>query len=64
MTGILFILTPLLQIVQGNDGQATGLRLLHLIAGGGREDLMEIVNRALEVVEMGAQVHLSPERVG
>jgi len=35
-----------------------------VIAGGGREDLMEIVNRALEVVEMGAQVHLSPERVG
>lgn len=31
--GILFILTPFLQIVQGNDAQATGIRLLPLIAG-------------------------------
>ena len=31
MTGVLFILTPYLQIVQGNDAQATGIRLLPLI---------------------------------
>jgi DHA2 family multidrug resistance protein-like MFS transporter len=32
MTGVLFILTPYLQIVQGNDAQGTGLRLLPMIA--------------------------------
>jgi hypothetical protein len=32
MTGVLFVLTPFLQIVQGSDAQATGLRLLPLIA--------------------------------
>jgi DHA2 family multidrug resistance protein-like MFS transporter len=32
MTGVLFILSPYLQIVQGNDAQGTGLRLLPLIA--------------------------------
>jgi DHA2 family multidrug resistance protein-like MFS transporter len=31
MTGLLFILAPYLQIVQGNDAQATGIRLLPLI---------------------------------
>jgi len=34
------------------------------VRSGGREDLMEMINRALEVVETGAQVHLSPGRVG
>lgn len=33
MTGGLFLLTPFLQVVQGNDAQATGIRLLPLIAG-------------------------------
>lgn len=33
LLGVLFALTPFLQIVQGNDAQATGLRLLPLIAG-------------------------------
>lgn len=32
MLGVLFILTPYLQIVQGNDAQATGIRLLPMIA--------------------------------
>ena len=32
MTGVLFVLTPYLQIVQGNDAQGTGLRLLPMIA--------------------------------
>jgi EmrB/QacA subfamily drug resistance transporter len=32
MTGVLFILSPYLQIVQGNDAQGTGIRLLPLIA--------------------------------
>lgn len=31
--GVLFVLTPFLQIVQGNDAQATGIRLLPLIGG-------------------------------
>jgi EmrB/QacA subfamily drug resistance transporter len=31
--GVMFILTPFLQIVQGNDAQATGIRLLPLMAG-------------------------------
>jgi DHA2 family multidrug resistance protein-like MFS transporter len=31
MTGVLFVLTPYLQIVEGNDAQATGVRLLPLI---------------------------------
>jgi EmrB/QacA subfamily drug resistance transporter len=33
MTGALFLLTPFLQVVQGNDAQATGIRLLPLIGG-------------------------------
>ena len=32
MTGVLFVLAPYLQIVQGNDAQGTGLRLLPMIA--------------------------------
>jgi MFS transporter, DHA2 family, multidrug resistance protein len=32
LTGVLFILTPFLQSVQGNDAQGTGLRLLPMIA--------------------------------
>jgi EmrB/QacA subfamily drug resistance transporter len=32
MTGVLFVLSPYLQIVQGNDAQGTGVRLLPLIA--------------------------------
>jgi len=32
MTGVLFILSPYLQVVQGNDAQGTGIRLLPLIA--------------------------------
>jgi predicted MFS family arabinose efflux permease len=32
MTGVLFILSPYLQVVQGNDAQGTGLRLIPLIA--------------------------------
>jgi EmrB/QacA subfamily drug resistance transporter len=31
MTGVMFVLTPYLQVVQGNDPQGTGLRLLPLI---------------------------------
>ncbi len=31
MTGVMFVLTPYLQIVQGNDAQGTGLRLLPMI---------------------------------
>jgi len=31
MTGVLFVLTPYLQSVQGNDAQGTGLRLLPMI---------------------------------
>jgi MFS transporter, DHA2 family, multidrug resistance protein len=31
MTGVLFVLTPYLQIVQGADAQVTGLRLLPMI---------------------------------
>jgi predicted MFS family arabinose efflux permease len=31
MTGVLFVLTPYLQVVQGADAQATGLRLLPMI---------------------------------
>ena len=33
LLGVLFVLTPFLQIVQGNDAQATGIRLLPLIGG-------------------------------
>jgi MFS family permease len=33
MFGVLFALTPYLQLVQGNDVQATGIRLLPVIAG-------------------------------
>jgi MFS transporter, DHA2 family, multidrug resistance protein len=32
MTGVLFVLSPYLQVVQGNDAQGTGIRLLPLIA--------------------------------
>jgi len=32
LTGALFILTPYLQVVQGNDAQGTGIRLLPMIA--------------------------------
>jgi Na+/melibiose symporter-like transporter len=32
MTGVMFVLSPYLQIVQGNDAQGTGVRLLPLIA--------------------------------
>jgi EmrB/QacA subfamily drug resistance transporter len=32
MTGVLFVLSPYLQVVQGNDAQGTGVRLLPLIA--------------------------------
>jgi EmrB/QacA subfamily drug resistance transporter len=32
MMGVLFVFAPFLQIVQGNDAQATGIRLLPLIA--------------------------------
>jgi len=32
MTGVLFILSPFLQVVQGNDAQGTGIRLIPLIA--------------------------------
>jgi DHA2 family multidrug resistance protein-like MFS transporter len=32
MTGVMFVLSPYLQVVQGNDAQGTGLRLLPLIA--------------------------------
>ena len=31
MTGVLFVLSPYLQVVQGNDAQGTGVRLLPLI---------------------------------
>ena len=31
MTGVMFVVSPLLQVVQGNDAQATGLRLLPLV---------------------------------
>jgi EmrB/QacA subfamily drug resistance transporter len=31
MTGVMFVLTPYLQVVQGNDAQGTGLRLLPMI---------------------------------
>ena len=31
MTGVLFILSPFLQVVQGNDAQGTGVRLLPMI---------------------------------
>jgi EmrB/QacA subfamily drug resistance transporter len=33
LMGVLFVFTPFLQIVQGNDAQATGIRLLPLIGG-------------------------------
>jgi len=33
LMGVLFVLTPFLQVVQGNDAQATGVRLLPLIGG-------------------------------
>jgi DHA2 family multidrug resistance protein-like MFS transporter len=33
LMGVLFVFTPFLQIVQGNDAQATGVRLLPLIGG-------------------------------
>ncbi len=33
LIGVLFVFTPFLQIVQGNDAQATGVRLLPLIGG-------------------------------
>ena len=32
LTGLMFILTPYLQVVQGNDAQGTGIRLLPMIA--------------------------------
>jgi len=31
MTGVMFLISPFLQVVQGNDAQATGLRLLPLV---------------------------------
>ena len=31
MTGVLFVVSPFLQVVQGNDAQSTGLRLLPLV---------------------------------
>jgi len=31
MTGVMFIISPFLQVVQGNDAQSTGLRLLPLV---------------------------------
>ena len=33
LMGVLFVFTPFLQVVQGNDAQATGVRLLPLIGG-------------------------------
>ena len=40
MTGVLFILTPYLQIVQGNDAQGTGLRLLPMIAAAASSEML------------------------
>ena len=31
MTGVMFVISPFLQVVQGNDAQATGVRLLPLV---------------------------------
>lgn len=31
MTGVMFVISPFLQVVQGNDAQSTGLRLLPLV---------------------------------
>jgi len=31
MTGVMFIISPFLQVIQGNDAQSTGLRLLPLV---------------------------------
>jgi Na+/melibiose symporter-like transporter len=33
LMGVLFVFTPFLQVVQANDAQATGVRLLPLIGG-------------------------------
>jgi MFS transporter, DHA2 family, multidrug resistance protein len=33
LTGVMFVVTPYLQVVQGADAQATGIRLLPMIAG-------------------------------
>ena len=32
MTGVMFVISPFLQVVQGNDAQSTGVRLLPLVA--------------------------------
>ncbi|HEX9099850.1 MAG TPA: DHA2 family efflux MFS transporter permease subunit [Candidatus Dormibacteraeota bacterium] len=60
MTGVLFILSPFLQIVQGNDAQGTGIRLIPLIAAM----MVGAISTDLFVKRLGAKVVVAGGMLG
>src|SRR6266581_1829946 len=60
MTGVLFILSPFLQIVQGNDAQGTGVRLLPLIAAM----MVGAISTDVLVKRFGAKVMVASGMLG
>jgi EmrB/QacA subfamily drug resistance transporter len=60
MTGVLFILSPFLQIVQGNDAQGTGIRLIPLIAAM----MVGAISTDLLVKRFGAKVMVAGGMLG
>jgi MFS transporter, DHA2 family, multidrug resistance protein len=60
MTGVLFILSPFLQIVQGNDAQGTGIRLIPLIAAM----MVGAISTDLFVKRFGAKVVVAGGMLG
>ena len=60
MTGVLFILSPFLQIVEGNDAQGTGVRLIPLIAAM----MVGAISTDLLVKRFGAKVMVAGGMLG
>src|SRR6266851_3240870 len=60
MTGVLFILSPFLQIVQGNDAQGTGIRLIPLIAAM----MVGAISTDLLVKRLGSKVVVAGGMLG
>jgi len=60
LTGVLFILSPFLQIVQGSDAQGTGIRLLPLIAAM----MVGAVSTDLVVKRIGTKVTVAGGMLG
>src|ERR1700716_3273848 len=55
MTGVMFVLGPYLQVVQGNDAQGTGIRLLPMIGAM----LVGSLSAARLTVRLGPKVMLA-----